>query len=171
MKGNMNKLAVLVAGVFLISPVLSFAEEKAAPKPEGNGGFIQQAPGQKRMNKEELLKLKKENPEKFKALMRERREQAHKRLEALKQSDPERYRKVMSRIHQRRIERMERLKKENPGKFKELMEKRKASIEARLEKLKTEDPQKYQRIMERRKKMQEFREHKKQQQGMPAVKS
>lgn len=92
---------------------------------------------------EELLKLKNENPAKFKQVIEERRRQAKNKLEQIKQTDPERYQRVMEKVRDKRLQDLKKLKQENPEKFRELMEKRKEIALERLNKLRTENPDEF----------------------------
>jgi len=85
------------------------------------------------MSREELKTLKEKDPEKFKEVISEKRQEIKKRLERLKQSDPEKYRAVKQKIKERRRERLEKLKTENPEKYKEVMERHKQRAKDRLE--------------------------------------
>jgi len=165
MKTKINAMLVNAAILTLfILPGFSFANTQVPPgiseKEETPGEGLRkgwEVGKYKGWNKEDLLKLKKENPERFKETVKEKTEQIRKRLEELKQGDPERYHRVMQKVRQRRLVGLERLRKEDPEKFKGLMQKRRENFQQRLEKLKTENPEEYKRIMEHKKKMQEMR--------------
>ena len=105
--------------------------------------------------KEELLSLRREDPEKFKALVREKQTTLKKKLGHLKETDPQKYQEVMKRIQERKLSRLKRLKEENPALFKQIVEKRRASLQRKLELLKEKDPERYQKIMATRDKLKE----------------
>jgi hypothetical protein len=97
--------------------------------------------------KTELLKLKQENPEKFKEAMQEKRASIKERLKHLKETDPERYQALTQRIREKKLDRLQKLRKENPEEFKRLVEARKEKFQERLKVLKEKDPKEYQKIM------------------------
>lgn len=159
---------IMLIGVVVLSwcasPKVSFAESQIPPgisqqdtvsckgqhKGWGKGGH-------KGWDKEEFLKLKQEDPQKFEELMQQRQEKLKERLAYLKDSDPERYHRVMRRLRGQRFARLEGLKESDPQKFKELMSQRRKSMQGCLEALKKEDPQKYEQIMQHKKKLEELR--------------
>ncbi|MFH0876932.1 MAG: hypothetical protein V1863_01735 [Candidatus Omnitrophota bacterium] len=97
--------------------------------------------------KTELLELKEKDPEKFKALVTQKRDALHKRLAQLKEKDPEKYKEVVGKIRQRRMARWQKLKQENPKEFQRLMQQRRQHLKERLEVLKKENPEKYEKIV------------------------
>jgi hypothetical protein len=111
------------------------------------GGVFAEGEGTFAERKAELLKLKQENPEKFKEVIQEKRAAIKERLEHLKETDPERYQALMQKIKEKKLERLQKLRKENPKEFKRLVEARKEKFQDRLKVLKEKDPKKYQKIM------------------------
>lgn len=160
MKKNMMILTAGVVALLVILPAAGFTQDTPpgiAKKAGVPGEGLHKGWEQGRhagWNKEELLKLKDKDPEKFKALVGKRQEQLRQRLQYLKQADPEKYQRVMQQIRQRRLASLYQLRKENPEKFKELMQQRKENIRQRLEDLKARDPEKYQRIVRHREQVQ-----------------
>jgi|GEM_PF-2965957 len=141
----------LVLGICSFAGAQS-AVDKPVSKPLGIGG-----PREKDFDWKKLEQLKKDDPERFNALLKQRHEQRKQQLEQLKKTDPKKYEEIMQSMRQKRHERLLKLRAENPEKFKEFVEKRKAALQERLEKLKVDDPQKYAQIMAKRQKMQELR--------------
>lgn len=102
----------------------------------------------KKWSKEELLKLKKDNPAEFRKIVQEHQEQIKQRLKSLKQNNPQRYSKLMQLIRRARIANLQKLRKEDPEKFKQTVGDYRAKVMERLQNLKTEDPRKYEHIMQ-----------------------
>jgi len=151
-KNNMGFILIIVMALFT-APGAAFTETQ--PEPQKGTPLAAESKGWRGgkydgSSREELMKLKQENPEKFKQIIAERRQRIKERLEYLKQTDPERYKSIREKIRERRRQRLEKLKNENPEKYKEVMERHKQRMEDRLQKLKAEDPQKYERLMQRR---------------------
>src|SRR3989338_1490888 len=81
--------------------------------------FAENAPGvDKKVKLEELKKLKQENPEKFRELIKERKGKIKEKLQELKERDPEKYEEVRERAFEKRRAKLEELKRENPEKFR-----------------------------------------------------
>src|SRR3989338_3980700 len=59
-------------------------------------------PADSASNREEMLKLRKENPGKFKERWQAKQEKIKSRLEELKQTDPEKYERVLHRLKEKR---------------------------------------------------------------------
>jgi len=97
-------------------------------------------------NKDKIKKLKEEDPERFQALMEQRRGEIRNRLSTLKEQDPERYDQLRSQIQQRRRMNMQKLKQEDPEKYQEMMGRRRENMQQRLEQLKVEDPERYEQV-------------------------
>jgi len=98
---------------------------------------------------EELEKLRKEDPEKFRKILAAHKQEMEKRLEELKRVDPEKYEKIIK--EKKKHEELEKLRKEDPEKFRKILAAHKQEMEKRLEALKKTDPERYERIMQERK--------------------
>lgn len=132
----------------------------------GRGKYLGWIRGEHRSwDKEKMLKLKAEDPEKFAELVNQRRTKIKERLEKLKEEDPERYKRLRQQMHLRRQRKMRRLKEEDPEKFAQVMKARKERFQERLEKLKTEDPQKYDEITKHLEEMEGLRNLRKENQA------
>ena len=162
-KNKLNLMLVLIFSVLFFSGLL-FADPEVPP------GISQQEelPGQawhkgwqrgkhKGWDKEDFLKLKEEDPQKFNQLFEERREALKERLTYLKEHDPQRYHQLMQKIRERRLAQLRRLKQEDPEKFKQIVQARKKRAEQYLKRLKKEDPEKYKQMMQQRQEFQELR--------------
>lgn len=165
MKTKLNIIVAIALSINLSAlGGFSYAQTNASSDNSGEKGVKQEIsrpdrpnPGQRRFTKEDLLQLKKEDPEKFQEVVRQIRKRIEGRLERLKQADPEKYNKVMQSIRQRQSQNLARLRKEDPEKFKEIIRNKQESIRQRLEKMKTENPQEYQRTVQRIKQIQGLR--------------
>ncbi|MDD5730564.1 MAG: hypothetical protein PHN57_05505 [Candidatus Omnitrophica bacterium] len=135
---------LIAAAAVLVSVSGVYAQEE---KPED---LVQKEDRQGRekrhLTKEELLKLKQENPEKFNELVSKKREQVRQRLEQIKQNDPEKYQKILDGVKQKRQERLEKLKNENPDKYNQVMERTQKLQE--LRNLRKEDPEKFKEYLD-----------------------
>jgi DNA anti-recombination protein RmuC len=165
MRTKLSMIAVIALGINLIVfPGFSWAQTNASSDNPGGEEVKREAQLREKANtgyrgftKEDLLRLKKENPEKFQETVRQIRKRIVERLERLKQTDPQRYNRIMQGIRQRQVQNLARLKKENPEKFQEIIKKRQEAIRQRLEKMKTENPKEYQRSVQRIKQIQGVR--------------
>ena len=119
-----------VCSIGLVS-VYAFAEDTVKTAPDRQAKI------------EALKKLKAENPEEFKRVVKERKEKLKAKLEELKAKDPEKYKEVTQRMRERRREHLEKLREENPEKFREIMQKK----AERLKELKEKDPARYAEFM------------------------
>lgn len=160
---RIRKRLILVSALILTSCGLignAFTEESAQPivqqKENIKGKEVCKGKPEYRC-KEEMLRLKAENPEEFRKVIKEKKEQIKQRLAELKQADPEKYQRVVKRLKQKCRARLTRLKQQNPQRFKEVITMRQQLFNQHLEELKAQDPGKYQRLMECRKSLQEFK--------------
>ena len=101
--------------------------------------------------KQELMRLKSDDPEKFKEAIGARRKALIEDFRRLKEADPDKYLELKEQYHSQRVERLRSLKKEDPEAFKKMMERRRQNIQQRLEFLREKDPEKYQQIIEQHK--------------------
>ena len=93
-----------------------------------------------------LKNLKETDPEKFKETVKNAQQRIRKRMQALKEKDPEKFKKLVGHARNRRKERLAVLCKDNPEKCKELKEKRLERIKSMLNELKEDSPEVYQDI-------------------------
>ena len=128
--------------VALISLVLSLslgsarAEEGYTEAQSGSLGIA------KRADLEKLKKLREEDPARFKQVIQNRKEELKERLTYLKGNNPEKFQALMK---QRRVnqEKVGGLRRTDPEKFKEIVQKRKANRARHLQYLKNTDSEKY----------------------------
>ncbi|MFB3919305.1 MAG: hypothetical protein ACE14U_04465 [Candidatus Velamenicoccus archaeovorus] len=132
---------VLAGGCFCFSQAgLAAGDEEelsSAPGRSGRAGDL----------REKADRLRREDPEKFHQLVRDRAQALRGKLRDLKEKDPQKYEQVVARIRQMKIERLRRLKTEDPEKFSRIMERRRQAVDKRLSRLKETDPQKYEKVV------------------------
>lgn len=157
-------LAWAVILVLSILPGFSFAQDQVPPgiskQEEMPGKGLRkgwQEGKHKGWDKEKLLKLKTEDPEKFQEVVKEKREHLKERLKYLKENNPQKHQEIMQKIRRHHMARMQNLRSENPEKFKEVIQRRKTAFQERLQKLKTENPERYAQIMQHRQHLQELK--------------
>lgn len=171
-------LSGIVAGFFVVAalPVVAAEEEEGEPAIHekeggehdihGEAGILppqdEKRHGRFAEERERLLKMRQEDPEGFKAKIKERRAQLRGRLKHLKETDPAKYEEVMGRIRARRLEEFKRLRRENPEEFKRRVEERRQRFHERLEALRERDPQRYEKIVAHRKELYKLNELRKQ---------
>jgi hypothetical protein len=103
-------------------------------------------------------RLRQEDPEKFREMVRERAQDLRGKLQDLKEKDPQKYEQVVAKIRRMKIERLRRLKTEDPEKFRQIVERRREHVEERLGRLKETDPQKYEKVVAFRQKLGHLKE-------------
>jgi hypothetical protein len=91
----------------------------------------------------EWKRLKAEDPERFEALVRERKRNLKARLMELKRTDPQKFEEVKQRIIYNRRAHLQRLRSQDPEKFRQIMQ-RKAW---QLEELRRKDPARFEQII------------------------
>ncbi len=140
------------AGCFCFFPsgVAMADDEELTPAAEASGPC--------RDLRQKAERLRREDPEKFRQLVRERAQMLREKLLDLKEKDPRRYEQVTARIRQMRIERLRRLKAEDPEKFRQFVEHRRQRVEQRLSRLKETDPQKYEKVVAFREKLRRLKD-------------
>lgn len=152
-------LSGIVAGFLFVAalPVVAVAEDEAdfSIREEGGVSLPQDEKRQGRFaeEREKLLKMRQEDPEGFKARIKERRAHLRERLKDLKEKDPAKYEEVVGRLRGRRLEELKRLRRENPEEFKRRVEERRQRFHERLEVLRERDPQRYEKIVAHRKEL------------------
>lgn len=110
-------------------------------------------------DKQKMLRMKKEEPERFMRIVCERRENLKQRLQDLKARDPQRYERMMQRVHHRRCQRLQRLKEEDPKKFKKMLKERKHCLKQHLKQLKSEEKHIHKEINRLEKQLKNSKKH------------
>jgi hypothetical protein len=143
---------VLGMGYFCFPPsgMAARGDEEPAPAAADSGRY--------RDLRQKAERLRREDPEKFHQLVRQRAQALREKLQDLKEKDPQKYAQVTARIRQMKIERLRRLKAEDPEKFRRIVAYRRQHIEQRLSRLKETDPQKYEKVMALREKLRRLKE-------------
>ncbi len=100
-----------------------------------------------RQNKEQVLRLRQEDPEKFNKILGQRKGQLREKLTKLKDTDPQRYERISQGITSGQVERLDSLRKQNPQGFKQAMGRHKGRMAQHLEALKVKDPEFYQQVI------------------------
>jgi hypothetical protein len=149
-------LACLI--IFGIIPLAALGDEgsgrdrreglKASERAEFGGRWLSHK--DRGWDRESLLRLKQQDPEKFNKVIEERRQSVQERLEYLRQHNPKEYERAQAQIRNKRRQRLERLRAQDPEAFEKTLEKRRARFRERLEKAKKENPEQYERIMRQR---------------------
>ena len=143
---------VLAAGCFCFSSPGLAKDDDQGSRPAAVDS------GRYRDLRQKADRLRREDPEKFREMVRERARDLRGKLQDLKEKDPQKYEQVVARIRQMKIERLRRLKTEDPEKFREIMENRRERVEKRLDRLKETDPQKYEKVKAFREKLGRLKE-------------
>jgi hypothetical protein len=94
-----------------------------------------------------LKDLRESDPEEFKEVVRNAQQRIRERMETLREKDPEKFEEIITRARNRRRQHLEALCKEDPEKCKELKEQRLQRIRDMLRDLKEEDPESYEKII------------------------
>ena len=150
-----NKIKILMAVALLVNAVVLTCSYAGVPAPlaekkgkkEQNAAKKDFSAGGKNWTKQDLIKLRTEDPERFNALVGEWKKKIYKRLMYLKQTDPQRYNKITQSIMRKRLQNLAKLRKNDPEKFREIINKKHEAIKERLGRMKYENPEKYQRIV------------------------
>ncbi|MBL7070172.1 MAG: hypothetical protein ISS27_01715 [Candidatus Omnitrophica bacterium] len=100
-----------------------------------------------RPDKEQILRLRQEDPEKFNKFLGQRKGQLREKLTKLKEMNPQRYERISQGITAGQVERLDSLRQQNPQGFKQAIHKHKGRMEQHLEALKVRDPEFYQQII------------------------
>lgn len=156
---NMEKL--LIAGVFMaiIGGRVAYAQGNQEEKTVKSGDSVAEGiPVENEVafevfsdqEKEDLVKLKKEDPEKFKELVKSKVKEKREYLRNLKESDPEKYKEVVSQAREKIKQRLQKLKEENPEKFEKIMQHRQQMRKKRLQQICESNPEKCAEIKQRR---------------------
>jgi len=151
MKNKMRKFAVmtLLVNAALCSCVYAGVTTDAVKDEQQKQSVLKSANsdcGQK-WTKQDLLKLKQTDPERFKALVSGWKKRIYKQLMYIKQTDPQRYNRIVQSLTRKRLQNLAKLRKDDPEKFKELIKNRQEAIKMRLERMKSENPEQYQRVV------------------------
>ena len=97
-----------------------------------------------------LQQLRRDNPEEFRRIIKEKKEQLRRRMARLKETDAEAYQAMVSRLRQRREQQLERLKARDPEQYRQQVERRREHLEQRLSQLRQSDPQRYEQLVQQR---------------------
>lgn len=134
-----------IVGLMLFSFSVTFAraEESMVPEKTGADSAVSEASPEAKNKIAELQKLKKEDPEKFKKIVSERKRKLRKKMKELKEKDPEKYEEVKKNMAARRRQKLQRMRKEDPEKFRQAMKEK----EEKLEEMKEKNPERYKKFM------------------------
>lgn len=151
MKNKMKMLAVIALLVNLVLSAHAFA---GAPMDVEKKEFQKQgvqknevSNGKRKWTKQDLLKLKQDDPERFNALVGEWKKKIYKQLMFIKQTDPQRYNRIVQSLTRKRLQNLVKLRKDDPEKFKGLIKSKHEAIKQRLERMKYDNPEQYQRVV------------------------
>ena len=98
--------------------------------------------------REQILRLRQEDPEKFNQFVSRRKGQLRDRISKLKETDPQRYERIRQRTGEGQMARLDSLRDQNPQGFRQAMHKHQGRLQQHLEALKVGDPELYQQITE-----------------------
>ncbi len=149
------KLIIILIGVLLFLPKITFAQEAILNGSEKNdleklkNYIVFETLNEK--EKKRLSSLYRRDPQKFKKVIKEKLKQRKQYLRKLYKEDPEKFRKVIREARKRIRNRIERLRRENPQKFHRLIEKRRKLRRERFRRWCQDNPQKCERLLRKRK--------------------
>lgn len=163
-----NKIKILMTVALLINAVVCSYSYAGVPAPEKKRGIEERNVskkdsfvGHKSWTKQDLLKLKQDDPERFNALVGEWKKKIYKQLMYIKQTDPQRYNRIVQSLSRKRLQNLAKLRKDEPGKFKELIKNRHKAIKQRIERMKYENPEEYQCVINYARKLRQLNQMRK----------
>ena len=136
MKGNVKIGMALLSFTFGVMMVCSFAAAKSKNAPAASADEVRQ-------KVVELKKLEKENPQEYKRIIEQRKEEMRQKLELLKQQDPAKYEEIRRRMVEAQKERLKSIRENDPDRFRQIVN----DQLTKLKDLQARDPKRYAEVL------------------------